>query len=68
MLWICSGQILNPSGWLNQMIASTFSSLSFLYRNPSSLLLLGEWMQYTQISASIPSECLFFFFFIFIIS
>lgn len=55
-----------PSGWaeplthLNQMTVSTFSSLSFLCGNPSSVL-LGQWIQYTPISPSIPSECFFSF-------
>lgn len=65
MLQVCSGEIptcLNGAAslaHLNQMTVSTVSNLSFLCMNPFSILLLGEWIQYTELSASVPS--VFFF-------
>lgn len=58
---VCSGEILPclngaaSLAHLNQMTISTFSNLAFLCGNPFSILLLGEWIQYTQLSASVPS-------------
>lgn len=63
MLWICSGEILihpdraGPLTHLNQMTKSIFFNLSFLCGNLFPIFLLGVWIQYTQVLASVPSKC-----------
>lgn len=63
MLWICSGEILihldraGPMTHLNQMTKSIFFNLSFLCGNLFPIFLLGVWIQYTQVLASVPSKC-----------